>query len=220
MYRLQFRDVISAWQLFASGVWHTLGLTALAIIGGLLVGLIVAVLRLYGPRWAQTICIVYVEIIRNTPLLVQLFAVFFGLPALGVRLDGVTCAIVCFIVYLGAYIAEIMRAGIESIPKTQTEAGISLGLSGTQVFLHVVLVPAIKAMYPALTGQFIFFMLSTSVVSQIAVDDLFHMGSIVQAQTYRDFEIYIVIGGLYLALAVLFRGLFAAAYLLAFGARR
>ncbi len=220
MYRLQFRDVLAAWELFASGLWLTLGLTAVAIVGGLLVGLSVAVVTSYGPKWARLAGLTYVEIIRNTPLLVQLFAVFFGLPAVGIRLNGITCAILVFIVYLGAYVAEIMRAGIQSVPRAQTEAGISLGLSGPQVFRHIVLVPAIKAMYPALSGQFIFFMLSTSVVSQIAVDDLFHMGAIVQAQTYRDFEIYLVIGGLYLALALLFRGIFAAAYLLVFGARR
>lgn len=220
MYRLQFRDVLAAWELFASGLWTTLGLTAIAILGGLLVGISVAVVTSYGAKWARMAGLTYVEVIRNTPLLVQLFAVFFGLPALGVRLDGITCAIVCFIIYLGAYVAEIMRAGIQSVPRAQTEAGTSLGLSGPQVFVYIVLVPAIKAMYPALSGQFIFFMLSTSVVSQIAVDDLFHMGAIVQAQTYRDFEIYLVIGGLYLALALLFRGILAAVYSLAFGERR
>ncbi|AJC83389.1 amino acid ABC transporter permease protein (plasmid) [Rhizobium etli bv. phaseoli str. IE4803] len=217
MYQLQFRDVLSAWNLFLDGLLLTLGLSGIALGGGLLLGIAVAVTRVYGPGWAARTVTVYIEIIRNTPLLVQLFTVYFGLPSLGIRIPGLYAAMICFVIYLGAYLAEIIRAGMEAVPQSQKEAGACLGLSGYQVFRYVVLVPAIKDMFPALASQFIFFMLSTSVVSQIAVSDLFHMGSIVQAMTYRDFEIYLLIGALYLALALLFRAGFATIYLLCFG---
>jgi polar amino acid transport system permease protein len=149
-------------------------------------------------------------------LLVQLFLVFFGLPSLGVRLDGLTAAILTLIVNLGAYTTEIVRAGLEAVPKAQVEAGHSLGLSGLQVFRHVVVFPALKAMFPALSSQFVLLMLATSVASQISVEDLFHAASIVQSRTFRDFEVYIVIGALYLALAFLFRAVFATIHYLVF----
>jgi polar amino acid transport system permease protein len=161
----------------------------------------------------------YVEVIRNTPLIVQLFIVFFGLPSAGIRLDAMTAAIIALAINLGAYSTEIIRAGLEAIPKAQIEAGHSLGLSGTQVFRHVVLVPAIKIVYPALTSQFVLIMLATSVVSQISAPDLFHVASIIQSRTFRDFEIYAVIAMLYLALALVFRLAFAAIEHMAFARR-
>ena len=204
-YNLQFRDVFAAWELFLEGIWVTLGLSAVAMLGSLILGTVLAVGRIYGPSPIQRVVIAYIEVIRNTPLLVQLFFVYFGLPAVGIRFDGITSATIAFVVYLSAYTAEIIRAGIEAVPNTQVEAGESLGLSYPQVFRHIILVPALKDMYPALSGQFIFFMLASSVVSQISVQDLFHAGALVQARTFRDFEIYLVIGALYLALTMAFR---------------
>jgi polar amino acid transport system permease protein len=191
-------------------------LSAAAMVGGLLIGILCAAGRVYGPTWMRWLVGAYVEIIRNTPLLVQLFLIFFGLPALGLRLDGVTAAIVALVINLGAYTTEIVRAGFEAVPKAQVEAGHSLGLSGVQVFRHVVMVPALEAMFPALASQFVLMMLATSVVSQISVEDLFHAASIVQSRTFRDFEVYTVIGVLYLGLAFTFRGLFAGIYVWAF----
>jgi polar amino acid transport system permease protein len=158
-------------------------------------------------------------VIRNTPLIVQLFIVFFGLPSAGVRLDAMTAAIIALSINLGAYSTEIIRAGLEAVPKSQIEAGYSLGLSGTQVFRHVILLPAIKIVYPALTSQFVLIMLATSVVSQISAPDLFHVASIIQSRTFRDFEIYAVIAVIYLALALLLKLGFAAIEQLAFARR-
>lgn len=208
-YGLQFRDVFAAWESILEGVWITLLLSGLAMIGGLVIGIACAAARVYGPSWLRRIVGTYVEIIRNTPLLVQLFLIFFGLPSFGVRLDGLTAAIIALVINLGAYTTEIVRAGLEAVPKAQVEAGHSLGLSGLQVFRYVVMFPALKAMFPALASQFVLLMLATSVVSQISVEDLFHVASIVQSRTFRDFEVYTVIGVLYLGLAFAFRGLFA-----------
>ena len=120
---------------------------------------------------------------------------------------------------LGAYTAEIVRAGLEAIPRTQIEAGYSLGLTGPQVFRHVVLLPALRIVYPALASQFVLLVLATSVVSQISTPDLFHAASIIQSRTFRDFEVYAVVAGMYLALALALRLMFSGIYLLAFGRR-
>jgi polar amino acid transport system permease protein len=211
-YGLQFRDVFAAWESILDGVYVTLLLSASAMIGGLILGVACAAARVYGPGWLKGLVAGYVEVIRNTPLLVQLFLIFFGLPSFGIRLDGLTAAIIALVINLGAYAAEIVRAGFEAVPKAQIEAGHSLGLSGLQVFRYVVVFPALKAMFPALASQFVLLMLATSVVSQISVEDLFHAASIVQSRTFRDFEVYTVVGALYLALALAFRGLFAGIY--------
>lgn len=218
-YGLQFRDVFAAWEAFLDGVLITLVLSFAAMLGGLLIGISFAAGRVYGPPILRRIVVIYVEVIRNTPLLVQLFLIFFGLPSLGVRLDGMTAAIIALVINLGAYTTEIVRAGLEAVPRVQIEAGSSLGLSNVQVFRYVVLFPALKAMVPALASQFVLLMLATSIVSQISVPDLFHAASIVQSRTFRDFEVYTVIGVLYLALAFLFRGIFALLYQRAFARR-
>ncbi|HRY26102.1 MAG TPA: amino acid ABC transporter permease [Geminicoccaceae bacterium] len=218
-YTFQFRDVFAAWEFILQGVAMTLYLSAVTMVLGLAIGVAGAAGRLYGPKPLRLLVGAYVESIRNTPLLVQLFIVFFGLPSLGVRLDATTAAVVTLTVNLGAYATEIVRAGLEAVPKAQVEAGHSLGLSGLQVFRHIVLFPALRMMYPALASQFILLMLATSITSQIAVEDLFHVASIIQSRTFRDFEVYTVIGVLYLLLALVFRGGFALLYQLVFARR-
>ena len=161
----------------------------------------------------------YVEVIRNTPLIVQLFLIFFGLPGVGIKLDVMTASVLALTINLGAYTAEIVRAGIESVPKSQIEAGVSLGLTGPQIFRHVVLMPALKNVYPSLSSQFVLMMLATSVVSQISAADLFHAGSIIQSRTFRDFEVYTVISLLYLCLTLLMRGGFSLCFHLIFRRR-
>lgn len=215
-YGLQFRDVFAAWESILDGVLVTLFLSVCTMVGGLVIGVACAAARVYGPGWLKRLVGSYVEVVRNTPLLVQLFLIFFGLPSFGLRLDGLTAAIIALVINLGAYTTEIVRAGLQAVPKAQVEAGHSLGLSGLQVFRHVVMFPALKAMFPALASQFVLLMLATSVVSQISVQDLFHAASIVQSRTFRDFEVYTVIGVLYLGLAFAFRGLFAGIYYWAF----
>ena len=218
-YTLQFRDVFASWEFLLHGVVTTLYLSGIIIVLGLVLGVACAAGRVYGGRILRLLIAAYVEAIRNTPLLVQLFIVFFGLPAFGLRFDALTAAIITFIVNLGAYSTEIVRAGLQAVPRAQIEAGYALGLSGLQVFRYVVLFPALKMMFPALASQFILLMLATSIASQISVNDLFHAASIIQSRTFRDFEVYLVIGVLYLVLALLFRAAFALVYRLAFGRR-
>lgn len=215
-YTFQFRDVFAAWQFLLAGLGTTLYLATVTMLLGLAIGIAGAAARLYGGPVLRSLVATYVEVIRNTPLLVQLFIVFFGLPGLGLRLDAMTAALISLTINLGAYSVEIVRAGLEAIPRTQIEAGHSLGLSGFQVFRYIIVFPALKLMFPALASQFILLMLATSIASQISVPELFHAASIIQSRTFRDFEVYTVIAVLYLALALLLRGAFAMFYQMAF----
>lgn len=215
-YTFQFRDVFASWPFLLDGLWTTLYLSTVTMLFGLAIGVAGAAARLYGGPLLRALVGGYVEVIRNTPLLIQLFIVFFGLPSLGLRLDALTAALISLTINLGAYSIEIVRAGLQAIPKAQIEAGHSLGLSGFQVFRYIVILPALKLMFPALASQFILLMLATSIASQISVSELFHAASIVQSRTFRDFEVYTVIAVLYLALALTLRGAFAVMYKLAF----
>lgn len=218
-YSFQFRDVFAAWEFLLDGLLLTLELSLVTMVVGLIIGMAGAAARVYGPKWIATPVAVYVEAIRNTPLIVQLFLIFFGLPSAGLKFDADTAALVALSINLGAYTVEIVRAGLEAIPRSQIEAGQSLGLSPVQIFRYVVIFPALRLMYPALASQFILLMLATSVVSQISAQDLFHAASIVQSRTFRDFEVYALVAGVYLTLALLFRLAFAGLYQLIFARR-
>jgi polar amino acid transport system permease protein len=218
-YSFQFRDVLAAHEFLLDGLVLTLELSLFTMAMGLLIGITGAAARVYGPTWLRRPVAVYVEAIRNTPLIVQLFLIFFGLPSLGVKFDADTAAFIALSINLGAYSIEIVRAGLEAIPRSQIEAGQSLGLSGVQIFRYVIAFPALKLMYPALASQFVLLMLATSVVSQISAQDLFHAASIIQSRTFRDFEVYVLVAAAYLALAMLFRLLFAGLYWLVFARR-
>jgi polar amino acid transport system permease protein len=218
-YDFNFRDIWAQQAALIDGINVTLLLSAATMLAGLVLGGICASMRVYGGPGSRTIGAAYVEAIRNTPLIVQLFIVFFGLPSIGLRLDAMTASLIALAVNLGAYTTEIIRAGLEAIPRSQVEAGHSLGLSGRQVFRYIVLPPAMRIVYPALTSQFVLLMLATSVVSQISTPDLFHVASIIQSRTFRDFEIYFVVALMYLALALAFKLAFYAVGRLAFARR-
>src|SRR4051794_6469174 len=167
-YSFQFRDVFAQKAALIDGLVLTLELSAGTISLGFALGICAAAALVYGKPWLRKAAGAYVEAIRNTPLIVQLSVVFFGLPTLGLKLDAITASMIALTINLAAYSAEIVRAGFESIPRSQIEAGVSLGMTGAQVFRHVVLLPALKNVYPSLTSQFVLMMLATSVVSQIS----------------------------------------------------
>jgi polar amino acid transport system permease protein len=216
IYTFSFRDVFAQFGTLLEGAVLTLQLSAVTMVAGLSIGIVGALARSWGPPPVRLTATTYVEAIRNTPLLIQLFIVFFGLPGAGLRFDATTAAFVAHSINLGAYATEIIRAGIQAIHKSQVEAGLALGLSRLQVFRYVVLFPALKVIYPALASQFILLMLATSVVSQISVPELFHTASVLQSRTFRDFEVYIVAAGMYLAMALIFRVGFALIHRLVF----
>ena len=207
-YAFQFADVLAAWPLLLEGTWITVQLSLLATALGLAVAVLCAWGKTAGPRPLRWAIQAYIELIRNTPFLVQLFFFFFALPAIGLRWSPYTAALTAMVINLGAYATEIIRAGIESIPKGQIEAGLALSLKPHQVFRLIILKPALRAIFPALTSQFILLMLSSAVVSVISADDLTSVAANLQSQTFRSFEIYIVVTGIYLSLALAFSGLF------------
>ncbi|MFM9900109.1 MAG: amino acid ABC transporter permease [Polaromonas sp.] len=212
IYQFQFEEVFAAWPLLVKGTLNTIELSLLAMAMGLIVAVVCAWGKTAGPRPLRWVINAYIELIRNTPFLVQLFFFFFALPALGLRWSAYAAALVAMVVNLGAYATEIIRAGIESIPKGQIEAGLALNLKRHEIFRFVILKPALRTVYPALTSQFILLMLSSAVVSAISADDLTSVAANLQSQTFRSFEIYIVVAGIYLLLALSFSALFRVVY--------
>ena len=142
---------------------------------------------------------------RNTPFLVQLFLIFFGLSGLGLRLSAAEAALLAMTLNLAAYSAEIIRAGVDSTHKSQREAGLSLALTKRQVLQHVVLIPAVAKVWPALSSQFVLMMQASAIASQISAEELTATANTVQSDTFRSLETYIVVALLYLALSLLIK---------------
>jgi polar amino acid transport system permease protein len=204
---LDFMAVLGQWPLLLKGVAWTLALTAISAVVGVLVGVLCAWARSQGPVWLRTIAGAYVELVRNTPFIVQLFFIFFGLPAAGVRLSPEVASIIAMVVNLGAYATEIIRAGIEATPRGQVEAALSLALTRAQVFVRVVLPPALKKVWPSLVSQVIIVMLGSAVCGQIATEELSYAANLIQSRNFRAFESFIVATLLYLLLAIAVRRL-------------
>ncbi|MDZ4360319.1 MAG: amino acid ABC transporter permease [Variovorax sp.] len=202
-----FGAVLSEWPLLLRGVAWTIGLTAIGTVLGMIVGTFCAWARAHGPTWLRAIVGTYVELIRNTPFIVQLFFIFFGLPAAGVKLSPEVASIIAMVMNLGAYSTEIIRAGIEATPRGQIEAAVSLALSKAQVFLRVVLPPALKKVWPAMVSQIVIVMLGSAVCGQISTEELSYAANLIQSRNFRAFESFIVATLLYLALAVALRRL-------------
>lgn len=217
-YVFQFGDVYASADELLRGAWLTIQLSASAMGLGLVVAICGALGKTMGPRPVRWLVSVYVETIRNTPFLVQIFIVFFGLPSAGLRLSANEAALIAMVVNVGAYATEIVRAGIETIHKGQIEAGLALGLRPLQVFRYVILFPALKTIYPSLTSQFILLMLSSSVVSAISAEELTATANNIQSRTFRSFEIYLVVTAMYLAMSLMFSAVFAVIYRAVFAA--
>ena len=205
MSRLDFSGTLARWPDLAWGAATTLWLAAAAMLGGLLLGGLGAAASLSRRRAARAAAATYVEVIRNTPFLVQAYVVYFGLPAIGLRLTAYPAALLSLSIYAGAYATEILRAGIEGVPGGQREAARSLGLSRAAAFRHVVLPQALVAVYPALSSQFVLVMLASSLVSAIAVPELTAAANDIQGQTFRSFEAFLAIAAIYLVLTALLR---------------
>jgi polar amino acid transport system permease protein len=208
-YQFQISGLIEQyWRDFLWGSWLTLRLAALAMILGLVIGIALAVALRSHARVLRGLAKGYVEAVRNTPFLVQIFWVYFGLPPLGLRFDPNQAALIALALNAGAYSAEIVRAGIESINRGQVEAGRSLGLRPLHIFGFIILPPAIRAVYPALTSQFILVMLNTSVASAIAAEELTAVSDNLGSITFRSLDVYIIATAIYLIMSLLFSAVF------------
>lgn len=211
---LQFGVVWAAFDQLLLGAWLTIRLTAQAIVLGMAIAIACAWATTGAEPWARRIVGGYVEVIRNTPFLLQLYFFFFGLPAIGIRLPPTQAALLTMVINLGAYAAEIMRAGIQSIPHGQTEAGRALGLKPFQIFRLVILPPTLRAVYQPLAGQFTMVLLGSSVTSAISANELTSAANLLQSINFRTFETYLVVTFMYLAMVFAFRGVLAAGFVL------
>ena len=207
IYKLKFGELLPYWDVLLWGLIFTLVLTAVSTVAGIVVGTLGASARTFGPKWLSRLVVVYVEVIRNTPFIVQLFFIFFGLPAAGLKLDESTAAFLAMTINLGAYSTEIIRAGIEAVPKGHIEAGVSLAMTKWEVLRHIILKQAFQKVYPALSSQIIIVMLGSAVVSQISAQDLTYAANLVASRNFRNFEVYLLVALTYLLLAMLMRAL-------------
>lgn len=200
-YQFDFAPVFDYTGLLLQGAGFTLALTAAGAAAGCAVGVLGGVCRAWRIQPFAALFKVYVELIRNTPFLVQLMFIFFGLPSLGIQLNEWQASLLTTVINLGAYTTEIIRAGIQETPRGQLEAANALGMGRWAYFRHVVLRPALQRVWPALTSQIVIVMLGTSVVSQIAAQDLTFAANFIQSRNFRAFETYMVVTAMYFLLA-------------------
>ncbi|ACB61161.1 MULTISPECIES: amino acid ABC transporter permease [Exiguobacterium] len=188
----------TAFPFFLEGLQITLYIFIIAVIVGFLIGLIVALMRLSPLKILNGIAIVYIDVIRGTPFIVQLFFIYFGLNSLEwLSMDRMYAGILTVAINAGAYFAEIIRAGIQSIDKGQTEAARSLGMTGRQTMTQIVLPQAFRRMLPTITNQSIISLKDTSLLSIIGIADLTQQGQVQQATTFEPFIVWTVVGLMY-----------------------
>lgn len=184
--------------LLKAGLMFTVPLTILSFLLGTIIAFAVAIVRISGIKPLNAIAAFYVWIIRGTPLLVQLFIIFFGLPSIGVTLDRMVSAIIGFTLNVGAYSSETIRAAILSVPKGQWEAAHALGLSKRQTLFHVILPQAVKVAIPPLSNSFISLVKDTSLAAAITVTELFQVAQQITARTYEPLWLYTEAAFIYL----------------------
>ncbi len=205
VYKFDFAAVFQYTPILIQGIAVT---TELIVIGaglGVALGILCAWTCVYGSKWSRSLAIAYIELIRNTPFLIQLFFIFFGLPSAGIMLTAMEASILAMVINLGAYSAEIVRAGIEATPRGQIEASQSLAMTRLQVFRYIVLKPALMRIWPALSSQIVLVMLGSAVCSQIAAKELTFAANFIQSRNFRAFEVYFITTGIYLVLAIVLR---------------
>jgi polar amino acid transport system permease protein len=199
--------IVESIPFLVKGAVYTVQVSVLAIVVGLVLGWMLGLVAVSGVRWLRAIAWGYVQFIRGTPLLVQIFLIYFGLPALGINIPAYWSGVIALGLNSAGFQAEIVRAGIESIDRGQTEAARSIGMSGVQTLLFILVPQTIRRVIPPLTNELITLTKSSSLLSAIAVLELTHAGQAIIARTFAPFEIYAAVAVFYLILiAVLSRG--------------
>lgn len=208
-YQFDFSVLVDAWPELLWGVVNTFELA----LGGMALALVIGVGGVFlrdshiaALRWLVK---AFVELIRNTPFLVQIYFIFFALPLSGIRLDPTMTAIVALGVNGGAYAIEIIRGGVQSIHRGQLEAGYALGLHKTDVFRFIVIKPALRAVFPSLASQFVLLTLTTSITAAVSADELTAVAQRIESETFRSFEIYGVVTLIYFLISWVLMQFFA-----------
>lgn len=218
-YKFDFSSVAAFWPDFLHGAWLTIQLSFAATLLGFVLGSLCAIGRRSQLAWLRRTCGIYVEVIRNTPLLVQVFLFYFGFASLGLTMHAAVASLLVLVINVGSYTTEIMRAGFESVHPPDRGRRMPRP-SRIQTYWYVVLQPAMERVYPALTSQFILLMLATSIMSQISAEELTAVANRVQSMTFRAFETYLVVACCYLLLSLAMRAGFWLLGLLIFPRRR
>lgn len=195
---LDYGAMIPYIPVFLKGAWVTIQLSALSLSFGLLLGIVGGLSRVSNNRILQQLSFLYVWVFRGTPLLVQLFILYFGLPQLGIRFDPMEAAVLGVGLNTGAYATEIVRSGIKAIDKGQEEAAFALGMSKTLTMFRIVGPQAVKIIIPPMVNQFIMTIKNSSMVSLLTITELFRTGETVIVSTFRSFEVYTIIALIYL----------------------
>jgi polar amino acid transport system permease protein len=200
-YKFDFGPVLDG---FSNLMWGCLGTLGLAL-GGMTLAIIIGiggvVLRDGRVKLLRWLVMTFVEIVRNTPFLVQIYFIFFALPLAGILLNPTITAIIALGINGGAYAIEIIRGGVQSINKGQVEAGLALGLRKSVIFRTIVLKPALRAIYPSLTSQFVLLTLTTSIASAVSAYELTSVAKRIESDSFRSFEVYGTVTLLYLAMS-------------------
>lgn len=189
-YQLDLSVIIKHLPLFLKGVFLTVEISFLAILLGLPIGILGAVARTSRFRILNLLGAIYVEVFRNTPLLIQIFIIFFGLPGIGIKLSPYVSGLTALVLYVGAYNTEVMRAGLEAVPRGQVEAAKSLGLTGVQTFLYIIIPQAFRISLPALGNNWVSLVKNSSLVSVIGMVELTWVAFDLNALTFRSFELF------------------------------
>ncbi|MDC9835009.1 amino acid ABC transporter permease [Rhizobium binxianense] len=208
-YKLDFTPVIDGLPSLLLGCLGTFLLAICGMLLAIVIGIGGVALRDSAFKPARWLVIAFVELIRNTPFLVQIFFIYFALPLTGIRLDSTPTAIIALGINGGAYAIEIIRGGVQSIPKGQMEAGLALGLHKAQVFRLIILKPALRAIYPSLTSQFVLLTLTTSIASAISAYELTSVSQRIESESFRSFEVYFTVTVFYFVISWLMMRLFA-----------
>lgn len=198
---LDFSPVVSGWPNLLQGATVSVEITAMSLVLGCIMGLLVGVGRLKPQRRViYALCTSYLAVIRGTPLLVQLFLLFFGLPQFGLLLPAFVCGVLGLGIYSGAYVSEIVRGSIQSIDRGQMEAARSLGMSYGTAMRNIILPQALVRMIPPLGNEFIALIKNSALVSLLTIHDVMHEGQKIISVTYRSLEVYLAIAAIYFVL--------------------
>ncbi|ATH92592.1 glutamine ABC transporter permease [Bacillus glycinifermentans] len=199
---MNFSILTENWEMYLEGFKTTILASVIALICSFLLGTIIAVMRIAPLQPLHWLGTAYVEFVRNIPLLLITFVFFYGLPSAGMVIDGFTAGTIALTIYTAAFIAEAIRAGIQSVPKGQMEAARSSGLTYNQTMRYIILPQAIKIVIPPLGNQFINLVKNSSILGVVAGMDLMYQGDLISSSTLVTFDVYIFVGLFYLLLTI------------------
>ncbi|PUU88491.1 amino acid ABC transporter permease [Halanaerobium sp.] len=194
--------------LFLRGLGVTVFVTIISCFSGTILGTFLALGKIYGNKFVSAVVRIFISIIRGTPLLVQLFIIYYGLPAYGIRLTPITAAVISFIINSGAYQAEYLRGSIQSISGSQLKAAQSIGMSKWQGIRYIILPQALRRVIPAWTNEFIYMIKYSSLAYVIGARELMTEGKLIASRNYQFFNVYFIVALIYLVVIILFVYLF------------